>query len=270
MTRRVIHVGEPFAGLHRALVGVEIPWDALDPGALDPQLRAAALDAWGYRAQTELRSVQTMTRFLTEVLGAGDPLEVYAGAADAVQDEIRHAALCVGMVERLGGVARLPEPVAEPVSAEFLGLPLAQRALATAVSMLAVSETISVALIEDLRARCGHPTVAAVLGATLADEDHHRDYGWAYVAASLDRFDADGREYARFVAEHTLAPHRDGARALVATLRPGARHRDAWPEPELAEVGLLSPAREALVKLDVIERVLAPRLGALGIATPSP
>lgn len=263
------HAGDPFAALHDALVGVAVPWGALDPAALDPQLLARARDAWTWRVETEFRSIQVMTRFLSEVLASGDPLEVYAGAADAVQDEIRHTALCVGMAEALGATPRLPEPVAEDENPDFLSLPMPQRALGTAVAMLAVSETISVALIEDLRARCGHPTVRAVLDATLADEDTHQGYGWAYVGASLERFDQAGRDFAQEVVEATLGPHIAGVDQVLAAVPASARDLGAWPEPELADLGLLGDAREALVKRAVIAEVLVPRLASLGILPPS-
>ena len=52
--------------------------------------------------QTEFQSIQIMTRFMWEILGSGDPLDVYAGAADAIMDEIRHTAMCVEMAKALG------------------------------------------------------------------------------------------------------------------------------------------------------------------------
>jgi hypothetical protein len=211
---RLGHAGGIFRAIHDALVACPIDWGGIDRAAYPAPLVARARAAWEYRVETEFRSIQVMTRFLGEVLGAGDPLEVYAGAAAAVADEIRHTALCAGMVEALGGAAALPEPLVEEERAELLAL---ERALATAVSMLAVSEAVSTALIEDLRDRCRHPTVRAVLAATLADEDTHRDYGWAYVRASLGRFDA---------AERGADRRRGGARAAGLA---GAGARRARP-----------------------------------------
>lgn len=266
--RRVAHAGPPFRAIHDALVGVAIDWAPLAQVAarLDPAALARAQTIWGYRVQTEFRSIQVMARFLQEVLASGDPLEVFAGASDAVIDEVRHTALCVGVVEALGATALFPTPLAEDESPTFLALPMPQRALGTAVSMLAISETLSVALIEDLQKRATQATIRAVLDATLADEDAHRDFGWAYVAASLARFDADGRDFARAVAETTLAPHRVGIAAALDPLPMHQRTLAAWPEPELAALGLLGPEREALVKQDALERVLMPRLRSLGIA----
>ncbi|MFT7581004.1 MAG: hypothetical protein ACI9MR_002678 [Myxococcota bacterium] len=262
------HVGAPFAALHEALVDVAVDWAALRDTPLSPELRQTALNAWGYRVQTEFRSVQVMTRFLTEVLGAGDPLEIYAGVVDAITDEVRHTALCVGVVEALGARAQLPDPVAETEEAGFLALGMPQRALGTAISMLAVSETISVALIEDLQRRCDHPTIRAVLDATLADEDTHQDFGWAYVRASLSRFDGAAHDYGRAVVETTLTPLLEPAKQRVAAMPAGKRSLEAWDEPELAALGLMSDSREALVTVDAYERLLHPRLRALDLLPP--
>lgn len=241
-------------------------FSGLDVAEVPAELLSLARETWAWRVGTELRSAQVMARFVSEVLGAGDPLEVYAGAADAVMDEIRHAALCVATVEALGGVALSPDPLEEPLTAEFLALPMAQRALTTALTMLAVAETVSVALVEDLRERCGQPAIRAVLDATIADEADHRELGWAYVEASLGRFDVGDLPYWRQVAAMAVEDQLRGHAALLASLSAGRRSLEAWPEPGLAELGLLSPPREALLVAGAIEQSVLPRLRALELA----
>ena len=47
---------------------------------------------------------------------------------------------------------------------------------------------------------------------------------------------------------------------------PEAEQRlDAWPEPELAELGLFSPVRQALVYRHTRDHVLLPALHAVGL-----
>lgn len=274
MSKKLLHAGEPFQSMHREATKNalgKVPWEALHRhGLARPRLEEVA-NAWSYRVQTELRSVQVMTRFMTEVVGAGDPIEVYSAVASAVSDEVRHTALCAGVVEALGFTPLLPEPLVEVEPPGFLALPMAQRALGTAVSMVCISETISVALIEDLRARCRHPALAMVLALTLEDEDTHRDFGWAYVEASLARFASDeAKAFARTVAEVTLEPHiRRSMDTLAAVKGPRAELMARLAEPHEAEWGLFSREREAVLKLEVIERVVMPRLEALGIAPSS-
>jgi len=263
---RIGHAQLPFRAIHDALVGVDVTWDALDPGAIPAAILPTVRAHWLYRVETEYRSIQVMTRFLSEVLAAGDPLEVYAGIADAIIDEIRHTALCVGVVERLGVVPHAPDPIALIDPPGFTELVPAQRALGTALSMLAVSETLSVALIEDLRARATHPTIRQVLDATLADEDAHDAFGWAYVEASLQRFSGSAHEYARLVVEATIEPHLAECDAILARLAPDRRELALYPEPELAAWGIMGDERQALVKLAAWEGRVRPRLRRLGLA----
>lgn len=261
----VARAGGLFERIHNELAGHTIDFASLDPAHWDAERLSHARVVWAERVASEFRSIQVMTRFTTEVLGAGDPLDVWSGAADAIMDEIRHTALCVGVLEALGGQPELPEPLVEAESAEFMALPMAERALATAVSMLAISETLSTGFIEDISRRCEQPAIAQVLRTTLADEDTHHAFGWGYVEASLSRFDASGLEFARMVTQTTLAPHLEQTEAALATIPLRRRHLGAWPEPELAELGLLSAQRQALVFQSTWQSVLAPRLTALGL-----
>lgn len=259
------HVGGTFKVLHDQLVAKDIDFESLKALAIAPDLRAHAIAIWSHRVETEYRSIQIMTRFAGECLAAGDPLEIHAGAVHAIADELRHTALCASVVEALGGLPTLPDPVEEPLSAEFLALPAAARALGTAVGMLAISETLSVALIEDLHARATESAIEAVLHATLADEDDHRDYGWDYVAASLGRFDAEGRRYARMVADAALRPHEAQIQASLRTVDESEHDLARHPEPELAALGLLSPVRQALVIRETLRTKVLPRLRDLDL-----
>jgi hypothetical protein len=258
------HAGEPFLSLHRAHLG-PLPEIHLDNRDIPSHLRELVLDTWSFRVETEYRSVQVMTRFLTETLGAGDPLEVHAAISEAIRDELRHVSLCAAVVEALGHRAPLPTPVTEDLSPEFFALPMAQRALTTAITMLLINETLSVALLEDLRQRATHPAIAAVLEATLTDEDTHEAFGTHYVKASLARFDEDGRAWARALTRASIEGHRASARSRLGSLSPALETRNAHPEPELAHWGLMSPTREAIIVLETLEQRLAPRLVTLGL-----
>lgn len=258
----LLHANGVFARIHHELARIDIDFSGLVPGDFSPDILNQARRTWLHRLQTEFRSIQVMTRFMSEVLAAGDPLEIWAGAADAILDEIRHTALCMAVVERLGVVPELPKPVHQPENTAFLAQPMAQRALSTAISMLAISETLSVGFIEDLSERATHPVIQAVLHETLADEDTHHAFGWAYVEASLARF-SGGMELWRMVTSQTLESHFQSETRALATMPQGERVLSAWPEPELCHAGLLSPQREALVFRNTYVRVLEPKLRGL-------
>lgn len=261
--RTLQHAGGLFQRLHQKTVGALPDLSSLRPEGVPPGLLPEVRRTWQGRAQSEFRSIQILTRFLTEVVGSGDPLEVYAGAVEAVEDEVRHTALCAAVCEALGAPVLLPDPLPLPDAADFLKAPLPERAMATALTMLCINETLSVGFIEDLRARCHQPALRAVLDATLADEGEHEDYGWAYVEVALQRFPASTRKDWRHLVGLTLAPHQEMARRALASLPPERRGLEAHPEPELAEWGLHSPARLALVFERTFHERVAPRLRKL-------
>ena len=129
MSHVIREAGGVFGRLHRELMGLEIDWSQLNPADHDPAHIERARLVWADRVRTEFRSVQIMTRFLSEVVGAGDPLDIYAGAAELVSDEIRHTALCVGVCRALGVEPRFPDPVAHVMPPEFMNASMGERAL---------------------------------------------------------------------------------------------------------------------------------------------
>ena len=262
MAKQVRRAKGLFLELHDELIGVDIDFSTFDPSIHAPEHIAMAQLVWADRVRTEFRSVQIMTRFLSEVMAANDPLEVYAGAGDLIMDELRHVSLCVRVVDALGGTAHYPEPPVVAQTDEFLGLPMAQRALSTALSMLAVSETLSTGFIQDLYDRCEEPAIHAVLHATIADEDTHHEFGWQYVERSLARF-TGGLDYFRLVVRNTLHPHLAMVESVLHEIPMHKRHLDAWKEPDLAALGLHSKERQALVLQHTYQHELAPRLEKL-------
>ena len=267
MTARPIrHAGGVFRALTDELVGEELSFADLDLSRYPAPLVEEARRAWQERVRTEFRSIQIMSRFMTEVLGAGDPLEVWAGAADLVQDEVRHVRLCVSLVEALGATPAFPDSVELRDPEPYLKAPMPERALHTAISMLAINETLSVAFIEDLRARCEEPAVRRVLDATLEDEEGHQEFGWEYVATSLRRFPVGSLASWRHLVEVTLEPHRRAADRALERVPPSERKLEAHPDTERVGLGLFSPARQALVMQRCMEETLLPRLRKLELA----
>lgn len=265
MARELRHEGGVFARVHVERIGESASFADLHPERYPSDRLALARRVWQQRVQTEHRSIQIMTRFLAEIVGAGDPLEVYATAVDMIEDEIRHTALCAALCEALGAPPLLPDPVALRDPHAFLDAPMAERALTTAIQMLAVNETLSVAFIEDLRDRCDNPAVHRVLASTVADEEGHQALGWTYVEKSLARFPESTMPSWRHLVEQALAPHRTTADRILAEVPESERGIAAHPEPELAALGLFSPVRQALVYRRCYEESLRPKLARLGL-----
>ncbi len=256
--------GPPFDGVHRALVGAAVDLADLDVGAFPPALVDEARRVWLDRLRTEHRSIQVMARFLAEVSGAGDPLEVVSCAVELVRDEVRHAELCADVCRALGVAPALPERMDLRDPEAFLRAPMAERALHTAIAMLLVNESISVAFIADLRVRCDHAPMRRVLDLTLADEDEHAGFGEAYVRKSLARFPASAPGRFQELVRRTLAPFYAGIRPILAAIPPEKRALEAWPDAERVRIGLFSKERQALV-CDRAIRELAPRLERIGL-----
>lgn len=265
MSRPIAHEGGIFAELSDEILGPVVDLSDLRLDRHPKDRIELARRVWADRVRTEYRSIQIMNRFLTEVLGAGDPLEVFAGACDLITDEARHVRLCVALTEALGGRPALPDPIELRDPEPYLRAPMAERACHTAIAMLCVNETISVAFIEDLRARCDDPAVKRVLDATVEDEEGHQGFGWAYAEKSLSRFPTSTLPDWRHLVTRTLEPHHRAAQPLLDRLDAEGRTLADLPEPDLAALGLFSPERQALVFRRCLEEDLAPRLRKLGL-----
>jgi hypothetical protein len=242
-----------------------IDFSGLDYSAVPEGLVGQARRVWQERVETEFRSVQIMSRFLTDVLAAGETLDVYALANDFVQDEIKHVALCSGVVEALGARALLPEPAEIEETREFLRLGAAERALSIAVAMLGVNETLSVGYIRDLRDRCDHSVMRSILDLILADEETHQGLGWDFIANSLDRFPIASLPAWKRVAADALEPQRVQSERILAAMPVEQQRLAAFPEPNLAALGLMSAQRQALVFKNTVDGILAPRLRKLSL-----
>jgi hypothetical protein len=225
-----------------------------------------AQECWLHRYRTEYRSIQIMTRFVTEVTGAGMPLRVQATAVDLVADEIFHAELCAAMCRALGVEPDGPKPLRLDEPPDFLAAPMLERAVGSAITMLLVSETLSVAFIRDLHARCENPPVRSILEATLADEDTHGEFGWDFVAQALPHFSEASRVHWRALAQSTLRSHQNVANRIVEALPSDRRTLAAWPDADRIALGLFSEQRQALVALRAIGEELLPRLRRLALA----
>lgn len=265
MTRPIKHERGIFAQLSDEILGPVVDLSDLRLDLHTKERIELARRVWADRVRTEFRSIQIMSRFLTEVLGAGDPVEVYAGASDLITDEVRHVRLCVALCEALGGAPAFPEPIELRDPEPYLKAPMAERACHTAIAMLCVNETLSVAFVEDLRARCGDPAVKRVLDATVEDEEGHQDFGWTYAEKALARFPASTRGDWQHLVQRTLEPHRRAAQPLLDELDASGRGLSDLPEEELAALGLFTPQRQALVFRRCYEETLAPRLRKLGL-----
>jgi hypothetical protein len=265
MAHPMTREGGLFDEFYEDVVGADIDFDRFDPSSFDPELLEEARGVWHKRAHTEFRSVQITTRFMSEITGAGDPIDIYAAGVDLVEDEVRHTALCAEMCRALDFQPVFPEPIRPDEPAGFLEAEMGERATHTALSMVAINEAISYGFITDLADRCDEPTVGAVLDATIADEEGHQDLGWVYLEKSLERFPASTRPQWREIVERTLQEHLDPANEILESIPSDRRRLEAWPDDERVTLGLHSDQRHALVFRQTFYEVLEPRLRDLDL-----
>lgn len=239
--------------MHAELCGA-IDFAAFDPTAYEPTLLERARRVWRVRFHSEFRSLQIVNRFLTEVTASGEPVEIYAGAVELIVDEARHVGLCRDLCQAMGASDTLPDPPGLDDPAEFLAAPMVQRALGTAITMLLVNETISVAYLTDLAQRCTDPVIGAVLRATVEDEEGHEAFGFEYVRHAMSRFAPSTLPDWQALTRRALEPHHAWAESIEPEWR---------DEPDLVALGLFSPQRQAAVFRTVWAEVLGPRLATL-------
>ncbi len=265
MSAELRYAGGVFKEIQVDLYGADVDYTPLRKEDHPDHLWDFAGKVWQQRLETEYRSVQIMVRLLEDMMGAGDPIDTFAGAADMISDEIHHVGLCAGMVRGLGCSPMLPNPVAMESPEAYLKQPRMQRALSTAVAMLAINETISEGYITDLHARCQHPVVHEVLDRTLGDEETHNAFGWTYIEKSIKRFPDTIIDGLRTLAEQSIRPHKAHAEEVVSKLSFNERSLSAWPDHDYIDLGLFTTERQALIYQQTYEEILAPRLKKLDL-----
>jgi hypothetical protein len=229
-------------------------------GGYSPEQVRFAAAAWPLRAAEELRSA-LIFRALAQAAGATLLPRPWAERFRAmVRAEIGHARLCRAVGDRLG--AERPRYDAAPVKLRLAALPR-PRARAAAILLVeaAVGETISMALFRAGRRAAREPLTRAALGAIVADEVRHQRNGWAGLEALWASL--SGPEKEALQAETTDCFAASEQRIAVPALR---RLEAGEPfDPTFAELGVLAPEARVEAFYGAVERLVVPRLDALGL-----
>lgn len=158
--------------------------DARDElAALDPSLRETLAEIWWAQSATELR-VAGSFGIVHEALAALDadaPLVTLS--ARAVDDEHRHAALCLDMASRLAGRALAPPPPLPPHHPHHrAALDEAERRSLYVIGQCALNETFANAYLTTAFHDTTSPLARAAIQELLRDEIDHSRLGWAYLS----------------------------------------------------------------------------------------
>jgi hypothetical protein len=153
----------------------------------DPKRRAGA--RWSMRARVEREAEGRFRRLARELADVGADAIVVGLATRAATDEARHHEMCVDLSRGFG-----VEPVrattvhAVPALRTRIESP-SGRVLHEVVAMSCVTETLSAALLVEMRARATDASVRDVVHEVLRDEVAHARLGWAHLAWSKARGD---------------------------------------------------------------------------------
>lgn len=221
------------------------------------ELRARAADVWRVRERTEHEVAALFAWLAGELAAIGAPAVLLDLAARASADELVHARHCRRIVEALvSDAAPLPPAPFSPLGPAALGRQA--RALYTSVALGCVTETLSTALLLELRRRAepagGEAAVVRdAFDVILRDEVQHGRLGWAHLAW------AKGRGDVSFLAAHVPA--------MIAAARAGeagAAHA-AEDAAFLVRWGVLPAADVDRIVNATIQQTILPGLAQLGV-----
>jgi hypothetical protein len=216
-----------------------------------PAERAARV--WRKREQIE-REAASLFDHLASELGLAGYAELARRARTAAEEERRHAGQCRALIEALAGPGALPAHPPRRLSLGPIELRSRDRLLYAALALGCVTESLSCALLLELRESATHPLVAATVRDILTDEIEHARIGWALLAEEARRRDVSW--VAGYIPAIAAAAVDDDVRPFVGD--------------DTSGLGVLSHARVRALVAETWTDVIRPGLAQYGIAGIAP
>ncbi len=250
--------GTPLEAEHHRLMrrrAVPIPWAESTAAALEPAERARLAATWTRRSEAEYLAISTFSVLAIDLTAARAPADVLSLCLRAGIDEIRHAEMCMRMVELYSGERKLP-PVSMSSLPDDPSRPKLHQALANTMLVSCVSETYATTVLSATRDLTKDPAAHAVLTAIYSDEVMHARLGWSYLRHAIE---AGGQGVIDAAA--AMLP-----RALRGVANVVERERPVGEvTPAVRDHGLMTPAEERVIYSTCVREVLVPGFTALGI-----
>jgi hypothetical protein len=209
---------------------------------------AIAARVWLGRERTEHEAAALFQGLSADLAAAGAPRALVELAVRCAEDERAHAIHCRAIVDalapQLAPLAPDPHVALGPRDAAP-----ARRALYTSVALGCVTESLSTALLIEIRKRAEHSVVRRALDVILEDEVRHARLGWAHLAHAAAEGDV------RWLAPAIPAM----IRAAIDDEAPAGIDRD------LAPFGILARAEVARTAEQTIAETIVPGLAHHGI-----
>ncbi|MEP6866125.1 MAG: ferritin-like domain-containing protein [Deltaproteobacteria bacterium] len=250
--------GTPLESEHHRLMrrrATPIPWADTTVAALTDAERARLAGTWMRRSEAEYLAVSTFSVLAIDLVAAMAPADVISLCLRAGIDEVRHAEMCMRMVEIYSGERRLPPPGMSSLP-DDPGRPKLHQALANTMLVSCVSETYATTVLHATRDLTLDPTARAVLTAIYSDEVMHARLGWSYLRYSIEL----GGQGVIDAAAQMLPRALRGVANVVEAERPVGE-----VTPAVRDHGLMTPAEERVIFASCVRDVLVPGFAALGI-----
>ena len=145
---------------------------------------------WREREKTEREAASLFASLGEGMRACGLPENLVAMAEEASTDEIDHAGRCRDIIAE----CEFKGPLLDARSRGLMGprdLPLKQRVLYTSAAMGCVTETLSTALLLEMKKRMDAPIIEKTVRAILGDEVNHSRLGWTHLAYYTQSSEAD-------------------------------------------------------------------------------
>jgi hypothetical protein len=255
-----VFVGRPFliAGAPRSALRTErSDWRSdfeaapAAPRPLAHELRTALARGWTQQALMEHASVAAFARFALQLMELGAPAELVAGAATAMQDEVRHAQDCFALARRYADSNVGPGPLSLDGALEESN---STAIVLGTVREGCVGETLAALEAAEALQHCDDAVARGVLERIVVDETRHAELAWRFVAWALQTASGTprGTELRNLVDATFASELAAGAGAPISEL-----------DREIARHGVLStPVRQAL-RVRALRDVVAPCAAAL-------
>jgi hypothetical protein len=218
---------------------------------------------WSLRQRIEIEAAglfAQLGRDLTTLRGPDDEVKKMAEAAS--RDEYQHADLCQAILDEGTHsyntvVTRANLNSAPPNQATYLGpldATLENRVLYTCVALGCVTETLSTALLTDMRDKAETGIIKDTVHKILVDEISHSRIGWAELARASEERNLSW--LAQFIPDMI-------GEALNTDIGPMLSREEK--HLDLSRWGILSPARAHDLMNDTVNTVIRPGLKHFGI-----
>jgi hypothetical protein len=161
------------------------------PPADDPELealgeadRGALTERWRARATNELATSTTFAEIYRGFVALGAPLELLAGAARAIDDELRHAWICHDVATRYARRDLDAPTIAPTAPPRFQGCNERESRVLHVVLHACLNEGFAVAYLGACLERATAPLAHAAVQELMRDEVEHARLGWAFLAGA--------------------------------------------------------------------------------------